>query len=152
MAARYTTIEKPANRQTNATTIAHRAVFGSPTGATVEVQPERVADRRHDPEERRVHELPDHACGDRREDERGHERGQEQGPSAPHLRDEERQEESHARLEYDGGRREDERVGEPLVEHRIAEQCPRVMLEPDGACDLEAVRPAETQVKAVDEG
>ena len=122
----------PANRHTKATTIAQSAVAGSASGAKVaRSMPERAADRRHDAEERRVHELPDRAHRDRREDERRDEHDPEERPPAPHVRDEHGEQQAEARLEDDRGGREHERVPEALVEDRVAEQRPRVVLETD---------------------
>jgi hypothetical protein len=116
-----------------------------------EVDSEGATDGRHDSEERRVHEFPDGARSDRREDERGDERDPEQRPAPPRFCDEHGKQQSEARLEHDGGRREDKRVREALPEDRVAEQGAHVVLETHGPRDLEALGAVDAQVQPVDQ-
>ena len=132
--------------------IAQSAVSASASGATVSVSNPRadptVGD---DPEVRRVQELPDRADRHRGEHERREEHELEERPSALRVGDEHGQEQPEPGLEHDRGAGEQDRVQQAPMEHGVAEDRPRVVIEPHEVREVEALRVVHAEHDAVDE-
>ena len=132
--------------------IAQSAVSASASGATVCVSsPSADPTVGRDPEERRVQELPDRADRHRGEDEGREEHDTEERPAAPHVGDQDGQEQSEPGLEHDRGAGEQDRVQQAPMEHGVAEDRPRVVLEADERREVEALRVVDAEHDAVDE-
>ena len=132
---------KPANRHRNAARIAQSAVSASASGATVSVSNPRadptVAAIPKNGAYRNFQTAPT-ATGARTNGAKN--TNVKKRPPAPHVGDEDGQQQAEPRLEHDGGAGEQDRVQQAPVEHGVAEERTRVVLEADEARQVEALR------------